>query len=127
MKTLTKKILLIEDEKSIIFALTSKFNLIPGITVFYSKNGEEGLDLALKEKPDLILLDIILPKMDGLEMLKKMRQDPWGKNAKVIILSNLSNPDKETEAKKMGVKDYIIKANCKIEDVAKRVKSELKI
>jgi CheY-like chemotaxis protein len=59
--------------------------------------------------------------MDGITMLKKIRQDNWGKGVRVIILSNLSNPDREQEARELGVKDYIIKADWKIEDIMEKV------
>jgi len=127
MKNKTKKLLLVEDEDSIIYALTGKFDLNPKIKVLCAKNGEQGLEMTLREKPDLILLDIILPKVNGIEMLQKLRQDDWGKNAKVIILSNLSSTDKEREASKLGVKDYIIKADSKIDDVVKLVQKNLHI
>ncbi len=125
MKTTNKKILIVEDDQPIFYSLNKKFELIQGVKVLGAADGQEGLSVALKEKPDLILLDIILPKMNGVEMLKKLRQDNWGKDIQVIVLSNLSNLDKEHEAKALGVKDYIVKADWKIEDVVKLVKEKL--
>jgi DNA-binding response OmpR family regulator len=127
MEAATKKLLIIEDEQAILYSLTQKFRLINGIQTISAPDGEEGLRMALKEQPDLILLDIILPKMDGVEMLKKLRQEEKGKNIKVIVLSNLSNEEKEKEAAKLGVKDYIIKADWKMEDVVKVVKKNLNL
>jgi len=125
MKAETKLLLIVEDEDSVVYALSEKFNLTEGVKVLFASNGVEGLRKALEEKPDLILLDIILPEMDGIEMLKKLRDDAWGKNVEVIILSNLSDPDSEKEAKELGVTQYIIKSDAKIEDVVKKALANL--
>lgn len=125
MKAETKLLLIVEDEDSVVYALSEKFNLTEGVKVLFASNGVDGLRKALEEKPDLILLDIILPEMDGIEMLKKLRDDAWGKSADVIILSNLSDPDSEKEAKELGVTQYIIKSDAKIEDVVKKALSNL--
>jgi len=125
MEKLNKKILVVEDESAVNYALSLKFNSIKGVELFFAKDGEQGLNMALEKKPDLILLDLIMPKMDGMEMLKRLRQDNWGKNVKVIILSNLTHPDKEREAKELGVEDYIVKADWKLEEVVKLVESKL--
>jgi two-component system, OmpR family, alkaline phosphatase synthesis response regulator PhoP len=120
-----KKILIVEDDAAILFSVSKKLELIENVQVLTAEDGEKGLATALSEKPDLILLDIVMPKMDGIEMLKKLRQDDWGKKAKVIILSNLSNSKKYAEAKKLGVTDYIIKADWKLADVAAKVMEKL--
>jgi DNA-binding response OmpR family regulator len=125
MKTTAKKILIVEDDKSIVYSLVNKFNLSKGVKATHAEDGKKGLSMALKEKPDLILLDIILPKMDGVKMLQALRQDDWGKDAKVIVLSNLYNPDKERELKELGIIDYIIKADWKIEDVVEKTRKVL--
>jgi len=125
MEKSNKKLLVVEDESAVNYALSLKFNSIKGVELFFAKDGEQGLNMALEKKPDLILLDLIMPKMDGMEMLKRLRQDNWGKNVKVIILSNLTHPDKEREAKELGVEDYIVKADWKLEEVVKLVESKL--
>lgn len=125
MKTAVKKILVVEDDRSIIYSLINKFNLSKGLKALWAEDGKKGLSMAIKEKPDLILLDIILPKMDGVKMLRALREDKWGKTAKVIVLSNLYNPDKEKELKELGILDYIIKADWKIEDVVEKARKVL--
>ena len=87
-----KKILIVEDEQAYVHLLRDK--LVHGYEVLHAPDGEEGLQLALKQHPDLILLDIRMPKMDGLTVLKKLRKYKHGKEAKVILLTNLEASDK---------------------------------
>lgn len=126
MKSQLKKVLIVEDEDPVVYTLNERFKLMPNVKTFYAEDGVQGLEMALREKPDLILLDIVMPKLDGLEMLGRLRKDPWGKKANVIVLSNLSHPDKEKEAKRLGVADYVIKADSSLEDVMTKVKGYLK-
>ncbi|MBZ9578556.1 response regulator [Patescibacteria group bacterium] len=119
-----KTILVVEDDVSTLRALVDTFTS-EGFHVLKAKNGEEGLKLALKEHPDLILLDIIMPKMDGMTMLKKLRKDEWGKNVRVVILTNLSAAEKTAEALESRVYDYFIKTNWTLEKLVKRVKERL--
>jgi DNA-binding response OmpR family regulator len=118
------KLLIVEDEPSVAQILTDKFQS-EKFTVLRSHNGEEGLKMALKNKPDIILLDLIMPKMDGLTMLKKLREDKWGKNAQVIVLTNLSDGASIEAAMKDGVYDFLVKADWKIGDLVKKVKEKL--
>jgi DNA-binding response OmpR family regulator len=117
----SKKILIIEDEADILELLVDKF-VSEKFKVLQSTSAEKGIKLALANKPDFILLDIILFKMDGITMLKKLRQNPWGKNVPVIILSNVTDQTKVSEAMRLGVYDYIIKTNLILNDLVKQVK-----
>ncbi len=119
-----KKILIVEDEISLLKALEEKF-AHEGFEVLKGRNGEEGLELALKDKPDIILLDIIMPKMDGISMIKELRKDAWGKEAKIILLTNLSSPEAVTEAIQHNVYDYLVKTNWKLESIVLKVKTML--
>jgi DNA-binding response OmpR family regulator len=121
-----KKVLIVEDESTIIKALSSKLES-DNLSVLLAVDGEEGLSKALSEHPDLILLDLIMPKMDGLTMLAKLREDKWGKQVPVIILTNLTDAKTETEAMKKGVHEYLIKTDWTIEDVMKKVNEKLGI
>lgn len=121
-----KKILIIEDEASLMKALIDKFNKI-GVEILIARNGEEGLAVALADHPDLILLDIVMPRMDGITLLKILRKDKWGSKVPVILLTNLSDAEKIVEAKDRGVSDYLVKSDWRIEDVAEVVKKKLKI
>ncbi len=116
-----KKVLIIEDEPSLQGALEAKL-AHEGYAVVSAKNGEEGLQTALSEKPDLILLDIIMPHMDGLHMLKQLRKDPWGKSVHVMILTNIQEPEKISEAAEQGAYEYLVKSDWTLEDLLKKIK-----
>ncbi len=120
-----KKILIIEDELPMLKALSDKFSL-EGFSVLEARNGNEGLNVALETKPDLILLDLLMPIMDGKAMMEKLRQDAWGKKVPIIILTNL-NPDDKTlnEIIESGPAYYFIKSKWKLEDLVARAKKEL--
>jgi len=121
-----KKILIVEDEPSLLKILRDKFK-DEGFEVFEAMNGIEGLEGALKNKPDLILLDIVMPRMDGMTMLKKLRQDSWGKGVSVMVLTNLSNSREIEEAVKNGVFDYLVKTDWKLDSVVSKVKQSLSL
>jgi DNA-binding response OmpR family regulator len=119
------KILIVEDDLDLLEVLKNKF-LAEKFDVLEAVNGKIGLEAALHHRPDLILLDIVMPVMDGMTMLKKLRQDSWGKNAFVILLTNLSDESKVAEAMQHSVFDYLVKADWKINDVVKKVRERLK-
>jgi len=119
-----KTILLVEDEQDTITFIKEKLEE-KELIVNTALNGEEGLEMALSLKPDIILLDIVMPKMDGITMLQELRNDPWGKLAKVIILTNLSDPDNFTKARCLNVSDYLVKTNWKLVDLVEVIESKL--
>jgi len=121
-----KTILIAEDEISLLQALTDKFTR-EGFNVLEAKNGKEGLEIALEKHPDLILLDLIMPKMDGITMLKKLREDEWGKNVEVIVLTNLSDASTVAKVVEKGAFDFLVKSDWKLSDVVERVKEKLEI
>ena len=121
MNEVNKKIILvIEDESAYQRALREKLEM-SGFTVLLAKNGEEGLTQALQNHPDLILLDLKMPVMDGMETVNKLRQDSWGKNAKVIILTNFASIDFESKSIENERFEFIIKSDSKIEHVIAKV------
>ena len=119
-----KIILIVEDEASMLAALRDKLSHA-GFIILEAKNGQEGLTSALTNHPDLILLDIIMPIMDGMTMLDNLRLDPWGKSVPVVLLTNLSEADKVAASLRQGVYDYLIKSDWKLEDIVKKVKTKL--
>lgn len=124
-KPATKKILIVEDEVPMLAALHDKF-AEEGLKVILAKNGKVGLATALKTHPDIILLDILMPVMDGIKMLKRLRKDAWGKDAKVIVLSNVSDNDRVVAAVEQGTREYFVKTAWKLDSVVKIVKEHLK-
>ena len=124
---LNKKILIVEDEAPLRNAVSDILSF-EGFEVFQATNGQEGLDIALKEHPDLILLDLMMPVMDGLTMLEKLRQDAtFGKGAAVILLTNINDPEKVAMATEAGSYDFLVKSDWNIEDVVKKIKGRLGI
>jgi len=120
-----KIILIVEDELPMLKALSDKFSL-EGFETLEAKDGAEGLKTALEKKPNLIILDIFMPVMDGKAMLEKLRADDWGKSVPVIILTNL-NPDDKTldELMKNGPSYYFVKSKWKLEELVAKAKKEL--
>ncbi len=119
-----KKIVLIEDDKILSETLSSGLN-DAGFDVLRAYDGEEGLKLAESEKPDLILLDILLPKIDGLAVAKKLKSDPLTTDIPIIILTVLEQNESVAAALDSGVYEYIVKSNVKIEEIVARVKEKL--
>ncbi len=119
-----KKILIVEDELALLYALASQFDK-KQFKVLQAVDGVEGLSSALEHRPDLILLDLLMPRMDGMSMLKELRKDTWGKDVKVIILTNLSDAEKIDEALKNGTYDYLVKKDWNITQVIEKVKNSL--
>ena len=125
MSEINKKILVVEDEPAMGKVLADKFMRI-GYSVITAKNGEEGLQMALNEHPDMILLDVVMPKMNGLEVMEKLRDDAWGKNARIILLTNLTPDDKMLrKIEKFEPAYYFVKSDLNINDLADKVKERL--
>lgn len=122
-----KTILVVDDDLPVLSAIVEKLER-EGFVALQARNGEDGLVSALQAHPNLILLDIVMPKMDGISMLKKLRTtDDWGKGVPVILLTNLS-PDKENFNKGTEGCDpayYLIKANWSLSDVVDKIKEVL--
>lgn len=128
---MNKKVILVtEDERSIREALVDKLSK-EGFVVFEAKDGIEGWDISTKEHPDLIFLDLAMPKMDGLSMMKKLLENESTKDIDFIVLTNSDGNEKLAEAmnlvERYGVKtlDYYIKSNIKLEDLVEKIKTKL--
>ena len=122
------KILIVEDDQPMLDALTDNLLAAGFNQLLMARNGQDALDLTLKNSPDLILLDIVLPKMDGMTMLKKLREDPLGKKTKVILLTNLTADDSILSGIVSGEPAYyLVKAEHSIKDVIDKVKSVLQV
>jgi len=120
-----KKILIIEDDKFLSEMYATKLKEA-GFEVEAAYDGEEGLYAAEEFNPDLILLDILMPKMDGVQVMKKLREDSWGKNVPVILLTKLDLDDQKLrEIVQYGAAYYLVKRDWSLEDVVKKVKEVL--
>ena len=121
---MAKKILVIEDDKFLRKIITRKL-LKEGYEVFEAIDGEEGMKGLQENKPDLVLLDLVLPEIDGFEVLAKMKIIPAISKIPVIVLSNLGEKKDIEKALKMGAKDYLIKAHFTPEEIIERVENTL--
>ena len=119
-----KKILFIEDE-SVLQKTFEKTLKGEGYEIISALDGEIGLNLAKKEKPDLILLDLILPKINGFEVLKKLKEDPETKEIPVIILTNLERMTDIDKALELGATTYLVKVDYSLEEVIEKIKKIL--
>ena len=120
-----KKILIIEDEKILGEMYRDKF-IQEGFEVILATSAEEGSEVMAKEKPDLILLDILLPRANGISFLAKLRKDPAVSSTPVVAFSNYDDPKTKREALKLGVKDYLIKTNFTPQEIIEKIKNYIK-
>lgn len=121
---MAKKILIIEDEEILLDLLKDKLEDF-GYEIYSAKDGEEGLKAIRDIVPDLILLDIIMPKMSGFEVMEAMQKDPSIKDIPVIIISNSGQPVELDKAKQLGAKDWLIKTEFDPAEVIQKVKAIL--
>ena len=118
------KILIVEDEEILLTALSEELKQ-EGFQVIGAKDGQEGVDTAKAEKPHLILLDLVMPRLDGIGALKIMKADDDIKDIPVVILTNLSDYDKISDALSLGAMDYLVKANYRLEELVNKIKTVL--
>ncbi len=121
---MSKKILLIEDDNFLVEMYKIKFEK-EGYKVATALNGDEGINQARKEKPDLILLDLVLPEKDGYEVLEVLKKDEQTKAIPVIILSNLGQNGEVKKGKEKGAEDYLIKSNFTPRQLMDKVKKKM--
>ena len=118
------KVAVVEDDMAIAQMYRVKFQSL-GWHVETASNGKVGLELAEAMRPDIILLDLMMPEMTGDEMLQKLRQEPWGEKIKVIILTNMGEQEAPKSLQKLGVTKFIVKAEMTPRQVAALVQQEL--
>ena len=119
-----KKILLIEDEEILINLLEKKMTQ-EGYEFFVARNGLEGLEKMRETRPDLILLDIIMPEMGGFEVMEEMQKDEELKKIPVIVISNSGQPVEIDRIQKLGAKDWLIKTEFDPQEVVEKVKKQI--
>ncbi len=118
------KIAIVEDDAAISQMYRIKFEA-EGYSVDTAENGKLGLALIEEMKPDIVLLDLMMPEMNGDEMLAKLRATDWGKDIKVIVLTNMGESEVPATIKELNVKAFILKANMTPRQVAELVKEQL--
>ena len=115
-----KTIVVVEDEPILLKALSIEL-LGAGFNVLSASNGEAGLDLIKKEKPDFVLLDLVLPKMSGFDVLEAVKKIPELKKIPVIILSNLGQDEDRQKGLKLGAVDYYVKSSTDLEQLTQKI------
>jgi CheY-like chemotaxis protein len=121
---MAKKILLIEDEEIMIDLLQRKLTKA-GYEISVARDGEEGLKVMKEATPDLILLDIIMPKMGGFEVMEEMGKDPELKKIPVIVISNSGQPVELDRAQKLGARDWLIKTEFDPQEVVDKIVKQI--
>ncbi len=119
-----KTILIVEDEDDLARAMKTKL-LGEGFAIVTARTGDAGLTEALDNKPEIILLDVVMPNMSGLEMLEELRKDSWGATVPVIVLANLENKDARQKATDLQVLEYCVKNETKLAEIAKKIHAQL--
>lgn len=118
------KILLVEDDVALATVYKARLES-EGFSVYHCDNGEKALSSAVEFKPDLILLDVMMPKISGFDVLDILRNTPETVNTKVVILTALSQPKDMKKARSLGADDYLVKSQVVIADVIDRIKHHL--
>ena len=126
MENEQKSILIVEDDELLLKILHDEFAK-SNMKVILAHNGEEGLEAALSQHPSIILIDILMPKMDGITMLQKIREDVDGKNIPAIILTNVNDTETVIKALETGAYDFLVKSDWDPQDLVKRVKEKIGI
>jgi DNA-binding response OmpR family regulator len=120
-KNATKYILVIEDDEYISDVYQKKLSL-EGFETALARDGEEALRMIRERKPDLVLLDIVIPLKDGFQVLSEIRNDASLKGVRVLVMSNLSQGKDIARAKELGAVDYIVKSNVGLPDMVERIR-----
>ncbi len=118
------KILLVEDDETLASVYKQRLEL-EGFDVQHVNNGEDALDTAVKFLPELILLDVMMPKLNGFDVLDILRNTPQTRNIRIIMLTALSQPKDAERAKQLGADDFLVKSQVVIGDVIARIKHQL--
>jgi len=115
------KILLVEDDSALRDIYSTRF-LAEGYEVITASDGEQALTTAVREKPNLILLDVMMPKISGFDVLDILRTTPETKESKIIIMTALSQPSDMSKGRNLGADDYLVKSQVTLTDVVEKVK-----
>lgn len=115
-----------EDERNLLKMYDRKFTL-EGFRVLQAENGKQALEIVKTEKPSVILLDIIMPELDGFQVLERLESNPETKDIPVILLTNLNQETDIARGMNLGAKDFLVKANFEPDEVVEKVKRMLRV
>ena len=121
-----KKVLIVEDDAVLRKAL-KEFLSEDGFQVFTASDGEEGVEMTLREDPDIVLLDIILPKKDGYTVIKEIRDNQATKSVPIVLLTNLGSLNDVEKALSLGATTYLVKSDYKLEEISAKIRNILEI
>ncbi len=121
-----KKVLIVEDDNSVRKILMEELGKL-SLKVLEADNGETAVKIALEQKPDLIILDVIMPKMHGIDMMRQLEKDEWGRNVQVLLLTNFADDPKVQEAVKQERCDILSKGDTNLKNILTKVKEKLEI
>lgn len=113
-----------EDEAPAVFAL-EKYLTNAGYKTLRAFSAQDGLKQALENRPDVVILDLIMPMQNGLDILPELRKDHWGANAKIVVFSNLSSDEYKARARKYNVNAYLVKTDTSLADLEKTIRQLL--
>lgn len=124
-KTTAQKIVIVDDNASLVDIYKTRLELL-GYLCFGAYDGQEALEVIQRERPNLVLLDLMVPKVAGDQILERIRASEWGKDIKVVIMSNLNEADAPAGLRDQGIEDYLVKANLSNDQIDKVVDQVLK-
>jgi DNA-binding response OmpR family regulator len=124
MKDTPKTIMVVEDDQYMSRALQDKFGR-SGFKVVAAQDGQKAVEVVRKEKPDIVLLDIMMPKKNGFEILKEIKQDAELQSVPILMLTNLSEESDRKKTFDLGASDYLVKSNTRINEIVEKVKSHI--
>lgn len=121
---MAKKVLIVEDEQIILDLLQKKL-IREGYETLVAKDGDEGLRVMRQNRPDIVLLDIIMPKVGGLEVMAEMQKDPELKKIPIIVISNSGQPVEIDKAQALGARDWLVKAEFNPQEVIEKIEKQI--
>ncbi len=119
------KIAIVEDDAMLLKYISAAFRTDGGFEVYTGSDGEMGEAVIKQQKPDIVLLDVIMPKKNGFEVLKELKKDPQTAKIPVIVLTNLGQQKDIDQAKKLGAADYLVKVDLQVSEIVAKVKKFL--
>jgi DNA-binding response OmpR family regulator len=120
-----KNVLLLIEDNPLLTGLYKEAFEREGLEVYFAHNGEDGLKLAQEKKPQLVVLDLLMPGIDGFEVLRCLKRDPATRRAAVVVLTVVTDEEKRKEAERLGAADYLVKEELELNEIVKRVLSHL--